>query len=319
MKRVLVGLLLGLIAALSLGACGATSHPAEPLRLIETTAEYRLIGHIFGETRVPRDPQRVLALGEEGLLADLLDAGVRPVAASVNLPENVPLLSADELNNIALFPSAGEISLEALSTLQPDLIIGTRFFIEQIGYERLSRIAPTVALGGATPLENYVETLTVLGQGEQAQREVEAFRAEIHAVAARIDAANQRVSLVTIYPGSSVAFWVDGPTPIPLLLRELGVQLRPNPATASGLSIRNGRAFISLEQLSLADAPTLIVLQSSAVEGEDAALADVQANPLWQQLPAVRTGRVVMFDRLGYPGLRGQRALLADLLRTFAP
>jgi len=318
MKRVLVGLLLGLIAALSLGACGATSHPAEPLRLIETTAEYRLIGHIFGETRVPRDPQRVLALGEEGLLADLLDAGVRPAASNVNVPEYIPLLSAEELTGIALYATAGDLSVETLSTLQPDLIIGTRFFIEQIGYERLSRIAPTVALGGATPLENYVETLTVLGQGEQAQREVEAFRAEIHAVAARIDASNQRVSVITVYPGSGVALWFDGPSPIPLLLRELGVQLRPDPA-ATGLDVRNGRAFISLEQLSLADAPTLMVLQSSAVEGEDAALADVQANPLWQQLPAVRTGRVVMFDRLGYPGLRGQRALLADLIRTFAP
>lgn len=287
-----------------------------PLMEVGTTVEHRLIRHVFGETQVPLDPQRVLALGEEGLLADLLDAGVRPVASNVNVPEHVPLLSADELNGIALFASAGETSLEALSAYQPDLIIGTRFFVEQFGYRRLSAIAPTVALGGLTPAAQYVETLTVLGRAEAAQREVNALRAEIQAVAARIAAAEQQVSVVTVYPGASVALWVDGPTPIPLLLRELGVQLRPDPATTEGLSIRNGRAFISLERLPLLDGATIILLQSSAVEGEESALAEVRANPLWQQLPAVQAGRVITLDRLGYPGLRGQRALLADLRRA---
>lgn len=216
-----------------------------------------------------------------------------------------------------LFPSAGEVSLEALSAYQPDLIIGTSFFIEQIGYARLSRIAPTVALGGTTPLENYVETATVFGGAEQAQRQVAAFRAEILAGAARIDATNQRVSLITVYPGPSVALWFDGPSPIPLLLRELGVQLRPDPVTTDGLDIRNGRAFISLEQLPLADGDTIVVLMSSGVEGEDGALTDVQANPLWQQLPAVQADRVVALDRIGYPGLRGQQRSLADLIRIF--
>lgn len=307
---------IGLIVALLLSACAAPASPTAPLSLVEATAEHRLIRHVFSETRVPLDPQRVLALGEEGLLADLLDLGVRPVAASVNVPENVPLLTSDELNGIALFPSASEVSLEALSAYQPDLIVGTSFFIEQIGYERLNRIAPTVALGGATPLANYVETATVFGGAEQAQRQVAAFRAEIQAAVASIDAAEQRVSLVTVYPGPSVALWFDGPSPIPLLLRELGVQLRPDPAATDGLAIRNGRAFISLEQLPLADGDTIIVLMSSGVEGEDGALTDVQANPLWQQLPAVQADRVVALDRIGYPGLRGQRALLADLIRS---
>ncbi len=317
MSRVLYRLRIGLIVALLLCACAAPPRPAAPLALVETTAEHRLIRHVFGETRVPLDPQRVLALSEEGLLADLLDAGVRPVAASVNMPENVPLLTSGELNGIVLFPSAGEVSLEALSAYQPDLIVGTSFFIEQIGYARLSRIAPTVALSGTTPLENYVETATVFGGVEQAQRQVAAFRAEILAGAARIDATNQRVSLITVYPGPSVALWFDGPSPIPLLLRELGVQLRPDPVTTDGLDLRNGRAFISLEQLPLADGDTIVVLMSSGVEGEDGALTDVQANPLWQQLPAVQADRVVALDRIGYPGLRGQRALLADLIRSF--
>jgi iron complex transport system substrate-binding protein len=303
------------VAALLLGVllagCGAAP-PDAPLSVVATTAEHRLVRHAFGETEVPLEPQRILALGEEGLLADLLDGGVRPVAASVNIPDQVPLLSPEELAGITLFPSAGEVSLETLSAFQPDLIIGSSFFVEQVGYQRLAQIAPTVAIGGGDPLTSYVETLSVLGRGDEAAQAVEALRDEIGAAGEQIDASRRSVSAVTVYPGASVAVWVDGPLPIPLMLRELGVALRPD-ATSAELQVRNGRAFISLEQLPLLDGESILVLQSSAVEGEAQATADVQGNPLWQQLPAVQAGRVATLDRNGYPGLRGQRALLADL------
>lgn len=294
-----------------LAGCGGA--PADvPLTVVETTSDYRLVRHSFGETRVPLAPQRVLALGEEGLLADLLDGGVRPVAASVNVPEQVPLLAADELAGIALFPSAGELSLETLSAYQPDLIVGASFFVEQIGYERLARIAPTVAIGAGDPLTSYVETLRIFGREAEAEQRVAALRAEMRAAGQRLNATERSVSLLTAYPGANVAVWVDGPSPIPLMLRELGVALRPD-ASAEELEVRNGRAFVSLEQLPLLDGETVLVLQSSGVEGEEQALADVQASPLWQQLPAVAAGRVATLDRIGYPGLRGQQALLADL------
>lgn len=317
MTRLLIMLLLSVIVWLA--GCTSGAPVNQPLQLVETTASYRLIRHAFGETRAPLAPQRILALGEESLLADLLDAGFRPVASNVNVPDNVPLLSAEELAGIALFPSANDISLETLSAYQPDLIIGTRFFIEQIGYERLSKIAPTIVLSGATPLENYVETLAVFGRREEAQRTVANFRAEVQVIANRLNAAGQSVSIATIYPGPNVALWFDGPSPIPLLVRELGVQIQPDLATVNGLNIRNGRAFISLEQLTLVSGETILLLQTSGVEGEVQAVVELQANPLWQQLPAVQAQRVVILDRIGYPGLRGQRALLVDLRQALSP
>lgn len=315
MRRVAeAGGVLGILAmAVLLAACAGASTPAAPLRVVETTGEYRLIRHAFGETQTPRNPQRVLALGEEGMLADLLDSGIRPVAATVNVPDGVPLLDANELAGVELFPSAAEVSLETFSALRPDLIIGTSFFIEQAGYERLARIAPTVAVGDGGILDSYVETLAIFGQGDRAARDVAGFRADVQATGQRLDAANRALSAVSVYPGPSVGVWVDGPSPIPLLLRELGFTLRPDAAQQRGLAVRNGRAFIDLEQLPLLDGETLLLLQSTAVEGEAGAAAEVQANPLWARLPAVQAGRVVELDRLGYPGFRGQRALLAEL------
>ncbi|MEM8534818.1 MAG: ABC transporter substrate-binding protein, partial [Chloroflexota bacterium] len=174
----------------------------------------------------------------------------------------------------------------------------------------------TVAIGSIEPLESYRETLTVFGQSEEAQRTLEAFRAEIQAEGERIDAANHRVSVATIYSAENVALWFDGPSPIPLLLRELGVQLKPDSATIEGLDIRNGRAFISLEQIPLMSGDTLFLLQSSRVAGENDAVTEIEATLLWQQLPAVQTYRVIRLDRIGYPGLRGQYQLLDDIVQA---
>lgn len=52
------------------------------------------------------------------------------------------------------------------------------------------------------------------------------------------------------------------------------------------------------------------------VEGEMESVAEVNENPLWAQLPAVQRGNVVTLDRLGYPGFRGQKALLQDLIEA---
>lgn len=305
---------LSLLLALVFVAAGCGSAPeATPIEIVAETGTTRTISHTFGQSEIPADPQRVVALGEEGLLADLLDIGIRPVASIVNETDHVPLIAPEELAGIDLVRSSGDTSLEQLLAYHPDLIIGTTFFIDRIGYERLSEIAPTVAVGGEGALETYVETLAVFGRRAEAEAEVAAFRQEIATVAAEIGAADLAVSVAAIYPGPSAALFVDGPQTPPLMLKELGVTMLPDGEAREELQISNGRAFISEERLDLLSGEPLILLQALSVEGEAEAIAEMTADPLWAQIPAVRSGRVVTLDRLGYPGLRGQRALLADL------
>ncbi len=163
-----------LVSVLALTTCSFGAAPATPLVVQETTTDALVIRHALGDTCVPLNPQQIVALGEEGLLAALLDAGLRPIAASVNVPETVPLISAAELKDIELFPSAAQISLERIAALQPDLIIGGRFFLEEAGYSELSQIVPTVTLGASDPRRSYVEALTVFGMAEQAAADVAA-------------------------------------------------------------------------------------------------------------------------------------------------
>ncbi|MEM7114893.1 MAG: ABC transporter substrate-binding protein [Chloroflexota bacterium] len=308
MKRIaclllLLGLLIG---------CG---NPPEalPIVIVSETATTRTIEHTFGTTEIPKEPQRVIALGEEGLLADLLDIGIKPVLSTVNVVDDVKLISPEELDGIELLPSASNISPETLLSYSPDLIIAGVFFADQAGYGRLSEIAPTVTVGGLA-MEQHVETLAIFGLREQGEANVAELQQRISSEAARIDASNIAVSVGAIYPGPNVAIFLEDRGGVPNFLSEMGVQLLPVEAERDDLTVRFGRAYISNERLDLLNGDQLILLQATSVDGEMEAVAEINADPLWQQLPAVKAGNVVTLDRLGYPGLRGQEALLEDLI-----
>ncbi len=301
-----------LLVAGMLSACTPIQPPAASATPAASTPA-RVIQHALGETTVPAEPQRIIALGEEWLLDDLLALDIRPIASTVNLPDAVPGVTSEELAEIELL-SSGEISLEHLAELQPDLIIGNRYFIEEAGYDTLSQLAPTIALRSTLPLEAFVETAAIFGLEALAQTEVDALRASVASAAAQLADSDRNVSVATIYPGASLAIWAAGPTSTPQLLLDLGFSLHPDAEQLGSAVAANGRAFVSLEELPLLDSALLILLQSSVVEGEDESVAEIQADPLWATLPAVQNERVYVIDRLGYPGFRGQRRLLNDLL-----
>lgn len=298
------------------GASAPSAPATTAVAIVATSTTTRTIRHIFGETVAPVAPQRVLALGEDALLVNLLDLGVKPVASNANIPEQVPLTRPDELAGVELFPSAAEFSIEKLAAFKPDLIIGTRFFIENVGYNNLSKIAPTVALGGGGELEAFVELARVFGKEAEAQAQVDAFKQQMRREAERIGAKGQVISVATIYPGPNVAAWVGGPSPIPQLLLDLGFTFSPDAQTAEPFGIRSGRAFISPERLDLFAAQTMLLLQTPAVEGEMEAVEKMKASALWAKLPAVQAGRVFVFDRIGYPGFRGMQQLLTDIAKV---
>jgi iron complex transport system substrate-binding protein len=228
---------------LCMGLLGCNTAPeAEPLAVLQESDTTRTIQHTFGTTEVPKNPQRVLTLGEEGLLADLLDAGITPVASSVNIPEDVPLIEDAEVATVQLFSSSSNVSVETLLTYDPDLIIGTVFFIDQIGYDRLTEIAPTVAVDGSNAFTVYTETMTVLGRREEAEQNVAAFREQVKAEGTRINAASRTVTVATIYPGPSVALWFDDAVqPGAGLLAEMGATIVPAGADREGVDSNNGR------------------------------------------------------------------------------
>lgn len=115
------------------------------------------ITHAEGETEVPRNPERVVVIGEEILeLAWVLDMNVIGLAPGRVPPEQItpenkidPAFFADSFfagsgyGDVTVVGTWTEPSAEAILALQPDLIIRT--YWGQEGFEQLSRIAPTLS------------------------------------------------------------------------------------------------------------------------------------------------------------------------------
>lgn len=116
-----------------------------------------LITHAEGETEVPKNPERVVVIGEEIFeLAWVLDMNVVGLAPGRVPPEQItsenkidPDFFADSFfagsgyEDVTVVGNWTEPSAEAILALEPDLIIRT--YWGQEGYEQLSTIAPTVS------------------------------------------------------------------------------------------------------------------------------------------------------------------------------
>jgi iron complex transport system substrate-binding protein len=265
------------------------------------------------------DDEVVVSLGEEFLLADLLALGVVPVASTATVPTaGFQGLGQFETEGIEALPST-DVNLERLAALQPDVIVTTEFLAGQVGEALLADLGELVVIDDDATADEQLQVLAERFDATDAAdlllAELDAARADLaDAIAARPQACE--VSLATVYPGPSPAAWTTGATEIPAAVLEAGCTLRPGADV--GEADRNGRLFLSLEQLGLLDAPRLVLLQSDAVEGETDAVAALADNPLWATVPAVTAAEVVTLDRLGYPGVVGQIALQRDLVAALA-
>lgn len=258
------------------------------------------------------DLGRVVVLGEEVLLADVLALGVTPVASSATV-------EAVGFQGIEGYDTSGvevlgmtTLSLEHLASLDPDLIVTFQFWVEQIGEETLEGIADVVAIFDGLDSESRVNELA-----EFLGREVEAgvLLDRLETARETADAAiadDCEVSMAAIYAGPSVAAFVEPVWEMPVSVTRTGCTLVPDSGQAS--PDQNGRAFLSLEQLDLLRGPTLLMLQTDTVDGEADAVEEIQGSDLWAALPAVENQKVHVFDRLGYPGAEGQINFLEELV-----
>lgn len=329
-------------ALAALAACGSGDGDATPATEIATTASTtattaapvdsprpttdtttdtatgpRSVEHAYGTTEVPASPQRVVALSEEFLLADLLAIGVEPVASTSNDPSGFAGIDPAAAADIEVLASA-EFNLERLAALRPDLLVAYPSYIELVGYDTLSAVAPTVAIGDDDSdwRERFELTADVFGLDGVATERIAAIEADLDAARTALDGVG--MSALSVSPGPFIRAYTDDRTILTeLMVDELGIELEPGPGSAG--TDGNGRIELSLEELGVLQGDVIVLLQATIVEGQDIALATVVESPLWATLPAVRADRVVTLDQLAYPGASGAAAFATDLAAAVAP
>ncbi|MFG1934381.1 ABC transporter substrate-binding protein [Mycobacterium sp. NPDC048908] len=127
------------------------------------------VKHIFGETKIPGPPKRVVSAGftEQD---DLLAVGVVPIAVTDwfgGEPFGVWPWAQPKLGNaqpVVLSLNDG-IQVDQIASLKPDLIVATNAGLDQDTYTKLSAIAPTIAQSGSDAFfEPWKDQATAIGQ-----------------------------------------------------------------------------------------------------------------------------------------------------------
>ena len=266
------------------------------LPVTATAQEFpQTFSHMFGETVVAGQPGRVVSLGYIGH-DNLLAIGVVPVAIRHwfgDRPHGVWPWAEADLGEARPLVLRGEVSMEQVAALQPDLILAVASGISAEEYAVLSQIAPTIASeaehgGFNTPWDVHALTLgRATGHLAEAEAAVGGIRARMAAMrAAHSGWQGQSAAVAYLWAGEPGAF-LPGDTRANLLI-DLGFAPPPRVAALAGPD----RFFtpLSPEDLAPLEAGVLVWMGDS---GDASALA---ALPLRRTLRGHAEGREIWAD-----------------------
>ena len=166
------------------------------LPLAVTAQETRTItDHMGFEVTFPADPQRIVSLHDWTITVMAYELGTNLIGSSGRLADDGTyfIRSGRELYNldfgkIALASVHGDLNMETIAALKPDLIIGN--VGDTADYrEQLALIAPTIMfdpMNGQLPIDQYREFAGWLGKSDVFEEKLTAYQARIAEVKAKL-------------------------------------------------------------------------------------------------------------------------------------
>lgn len=188
-----------LLLAVLLAGCATMPPSAAPSDNMASEVEGPLVvEHPLGETVVPANPERIVAL-EWSYVESLLALGIQPVGVAdidgYHSWVQIPVALDESVVDVGTRQSP---NLETLAGLQPDLIIAPSFRVAEI-YEQLSAIAPTVTFDAyptdpdvtqyAAMRANFITIADMTGRHSDGEQVLADMEAAFVAARDRLDAA----------------------------------------------------------------------------------------------------------------------------------
>lgn len=245
---------------------------------------FKRVSHAVGETCVPQNPERIVAL-DGSSLDHLLAMGVTPVGAAFSGNRQVADYGSfdpeiqERVAEVTVVGQTTQPNLETILSLQPDLILGNAGWHGEL-YDKLSAVAPTVFTEEViTWKENLELHGEALGLEEEAAALRAAYDARVSALRSALgDRLQDEVSLVRIHPDTVRLYGVQSFGGE--ILADVGFA-RPESQRNLEESYRN----ISTELLPQADGDVLIYFQDNP---DESLLPQLEAVGLWPGLRAVQ-------------------------------
>jgi iron complex transport system substrate-binding protein len=324
-------LLILAVCILCQAACSRTAEPAATSAPPASTApeaagaapsgradagEYPVvIRHAFGETTIPRKPERVATIswGNQDVPLAL---GVVPTGfseANYGVLDGSGLLpwTAERLNQLGgpetiIFGDTAGLDFEAINEARPDVILASYSGITQEEYQTLSEIAPVVAYPRAPYQTLWREQILInaagmgmAAEGEQLVKDLEALIAEKTARYPQIAGKTAAFLYLDAADLSTISAYTPA-DPRTAFLADIGM---PLPASIAAL-VEGSDSFylrISAENADmLADIDIIFTYAAGnnfteRLEGNQF-LAQLQNDPLIGTIPAVRRGSMIFLE-----------------------
>jgi iron complex transport system substrate-binding protein len=275
-------------------------------------------------------PERIVCLGESCLDA-LAELDLPPPVATPDLFYGAaisPRLFGDKAKSIIRLPNNGNsLDIEKLAQTKPDLIIGSSQYVTL--RDGLKAIAPFYVMKDATNVATAIDELReltkVLGRSTQAETAIKRLNDKLAAYKAR---SPHDVSMLIManYAEGNQQFFSTSQSALCSMFNELVKCGFDAPAVFAGY------AQVSLEAVLQADPQALFVISIPlAPKGsyDDALVAQqlqakqsLATNSFWNNLNAVKNGRVYEVDRSDWYGTSGTRSLgfaLDDVMTKLYP
>ncbi|MEH2273827.1 MAG: iron-siderophore ABC transporter substrate-binding protein [Nostoc sp.] len=261
------------------------------------SATVRLVKHAMGETLVPVNAQRVVAL-DPFLAEDALALGVKLVGAPQKNLSEFQLCYDQCLNikDIGWRPT----NIEKIAALKPDLILGSTIDNKET-YTLLSHIAPTVLYKYSFEewKDTFIQAANALNKTESAQMVLAKYNARLAQFKTKMGNRLQKtvVSFLSPRPDVMVVFakWSFSG----LILKEAGVARPTSQMLDKKATLGKGGNIaynLSPELLEDVDGNVLFVSPTSTANTTDSqkVLQKLRKEPLWSKLKVVQQGKVYL-------------------------
>ncbi|WP_429844916.1 iron-hydroxamate ABC transporter substrate-binding protein [Brevibacillus sp. FIR094] len=303
MKKIYLGLSIAALT-LALTACGggkeAANNTTAPTSAPATTAtaekpaddankaETRTIKYLDKEYTVPSKTERIVIVGSMESMEDSLVLNVNPVGA-ISVGGKFPEMFAPITGEAKSIGEKIQPNLETILSLKPDVILGSSKFPPEMA-EKLNKIAPTFPVSHIST--NWEANLQLLGEltGKQAEAEkaLNEYKSGIEAAKAKLgDSVKDKKVLVIRLRQGNINIYPEKVFFNPALYADLGLTAPEEVKAAKAQEI------ISMEKFSQIN-PDYLFIQFSPDENKDKpnVLEDLQNNPIWKSVNAVKNGKV---------------------------
>ena len=269
----------------------------------------REVRHAFGTTRLEAKPERLITL-DSGELDAAISMGLVPVGAVEYTKDSMATFARERVGDVPLVGTLDEPDIEAILGLSPDLMISSKLRHDQTIYDQLTQISPAVfsLQPGVTFKLNFKLYAQAFGREVEGAAFIKKYEDGVRALNAMLPNPRPTASIVNIR-AQEVRYYQRANF-LGMVLTDLGFP-------RNDLENVDDFAFFgSQENLGdYAAGDFLIVAVADAAKGD---VADqMLESDVWQTLPAVQSGNVLMADSNTFIGGVGYGSA-GDVVNTIA-